>query len=214
MHILLLFLLVACAPKQTEVIKLGGNLALTGKLALYGINERNGIELAVKDINARGGIKGKQLVFITEDNQGDAKTAVTAMQKLLDVDRVDIVFTAFTHITQAIAPSAQNASKILLYQSTVADMARAHPFVFRDYMDIGEQGRDLAAYAISQGHSAFSYIGEMSDVCEGFLETFVDRLGGDGKIVSKQTFDPAEKDFRTYLLKANEVNPDAFVFCA
>lgn len=208
--IAMLVLIAACAPKQPEVITLGADLALTGSLALYGANEKNGIEMAVADINNRGGIDGKRLALVVEDNQGDAKTAVTAVQKLLDVDKVDAAFTAFTHITQAVAPVVQQAGKVLIYHSSVAKMARENLLVFRDYWDAGEMGKKLGAYAGSQGHARFAYIGEASDVCEEFYTNLVQGLGTD---VLKQTFPAGEKDFRTVLLKAKEAQADALLFC-
>lgn len=64
--------------------------------------ERDGLLLGVEEINARGGINGRRLELLAEDNLGDSKTALTSVNKLLTVDQVDVVFSAFTHITQAI----------------------------------------------------------------------------------------------------------------
>jgi branched-chain amino acid transport system substrate-binding protein len=208
-----LLLLGACAPRPPEVVKVGGNIALSGNLALYGANEHNGIALAVKDINDAGGIAGKQFVFIAEDNQGDAKTAVTAMQKLLDTDKIDVAFTAFTHITQAVAPITQQAGIVLMYHSSIAKMARENSLVFRDYWDAAEMGKTLGAYAASQGHTKLAYIGEISDVCEEFYAAVIDGTGAPEAVVLKQTFNPGEKDFRTMLLKAKEASPQALLFC-
>lgn len=86
--------LVACGSKSdnggsgdasgTETIKLGGVGPLTGGYANYGLSVQHGAELAVKEINAAGGVNGKQLEVNFQDSQGDPESAVAAYGKLMD----------------------------------------------------------------------------------------------------------------------------------
>lgn len=86
--------LVACGSKSdnsgsgdasgTETIKLGGVGPLTGGYANYGLSVQHGAELAVKEINAAGGVNGKQLELSFQDSQGDPESAVAAYGKLMD----------------------------------------------------------------------------------------------------------------------------------
>ena len=88
------FSLVACGSKSdnggsgdasgTETIKLGGVGPLTGGYANYGLSVQHGAELAVKEINAAGGVNGKQLELSFQDSQGDPESAVAAYGKLMD----------------------------------------------------------------------------------------------------------------------------------
>lgn len=88
------FSLVACGNKTdnggsgdasgTETIKLGGVGPLTGGYANYGLSVQHGAELAVKEINAAGGVNGKQLELSFQDSQGDPESAVAAYGKLMD----------------------------------------------------------------------------------------------------------------------------------
>src|SRR3989338_5570175 len=71
-----------------ETIKIGGALGLTGICAEFGEGELKATTLAVEEINAAGGINGKQLELISEDTQCDNKTTVSAFQKLINVDKV------------------------------------------------------------------------------------------------------------------------------
>ncbi|PIN75039.1 hypothetical protein COV18_04745 [Candidatus Woesearchaeota archaeon CG10_big_fil_rev_8_21_14_0_10_37_12] len=194
-----------------ENIKIGANLALTGNLAFYGTAEKQGLELAIQDVNENEGINGRNLVILAEDNQGDSVAATTAMHKLLEVDNVDVVFSAFTHIAQPISPIAQEAGKILIYQSTVSTMSKENSFVFRDYFDIVDQGKVLAEHVTLQNHKTLAYLGETSEACEQFHDSFLSNKKL--KFISDQTVDPSEQDFRTYLLKAKKTKSDAFVFC-
>ena len=86
--------LVACGSKSdnggsgdasgAETIKLGGVGPLTGGYANYGLSVQHGAELAVKEINAAGGVNGKQLELSFQDSQGDPESAVAAYGKLMD----------------------------------------------------------------------------------------------------------------------------------
>ena len=71
-----------------DTIKLGGNLEMTGGSASYGISSKNAIELALKQINAKGGVNGKKLSLVVADNKSEATEATNAMQKLISQDRV------------------------------------------------------------------------------------------------------------------------------
>ena len=92
-------LLVACggekaADKQTaeaETIKIGALGPLTGGVAIYGISATNGLKLAVDEINANGGILGKQIELNLLDEKGDSTEAVNAYNKLVDWGMVALV---------------------------------------------------------------------------------------------------------------------------
>lgn len=70
-------------PDATTV-KIGGIGPLTGAYANYGLSEKNGAELAVKEINEAGGIAGKQIELSYQDSQGESESAVNAYGKLMD----------------------------------------------------------------------------------------------------------------------------------
>ena len=74
------------AKQDANVIKLGANLEMTGNNATFGQSAANGAKLAIKEINAKGGINGKQLELVVADNKSEAAEAANAMQKLLTQD--------------------------------------------------------------------------------------------------------------------------------
>src|SRR5262245_3503487 len=93
-------MLVACAlavagckdaktnsASATEVV-IGEYAALTGPTATFGKSSHEGIMMAVEEANAAGGLLGKKIKVITEDNRGDANEAVTTVQKLISKDHV------------------------------------------------------------------------------------------------------------------------------
>lgn len=92
-------LLVACGGEkaadkpaaEAETIKIGAIGPLTGPVAIYGISATNGLKLAVDEINANGGILGKQVELNLLDEKGDSTEAVNAYNKLVDWGMVALV---------------------------------------------------------------------------------------------------------------------------
>jgi len=98
-----------------EVIKIGAILSLTGQGAAWGESGRQGIELAVSDVNAIGGINGKKLVVVYEDDGTESAKAVTAFHKLVSTDKVSaIIGGTWDFNYNAIAPLAETY-KIILF---------------------------------------------------------------------------------------------------
>jgi branched-chain amino acid transport system substrate-binding protein len=89
-----LALVVGCSPKAPEtpkepdVIKIGGNFELTGDVAEFGKKGENGAKLAIKEINAKGGVLGKQIEYVGADNKSEAGESTSATTKLVTQDKV------------------------------------------------------------------------------------------------------------------------------
>ena len=109
----------SCSGKKNDTIKIGGIAPLSGGVAVYGTECKNGIDLAIEEINAAGGINGQKIEFICEDDEGDSAKSVNAYKKLVTKDRVKVIIgslpsgctMAITNLAQAqkvvqIAPAA------------------------------------------------------------------------------------------------------------
>lgn len=108
---------------QEDVVKIGAILPLSGDAATYGKALQRGMELAVKEINAGTGVLNKPIVIIYEDSGGDPKTAVSAINKLINVDKVPLIIgDMFSSTTLAIAPIAQK-NKVVLISPTASAQA-------------------------------------------------------------------------------------------
>ena len=201
--------------KEEEVIKIGVTLALSGKYAYIGQAELRGIEMAVDEINEGGGINGKRLKLIVEDNKGDATEATKNVNKLINVDNVDIVFSAFTHITMAIKDIIFNNNKFLFYASTVPDIAAENKYAFRDFYDAKAHGRAIADEAYKLGYKKVAFLTEISDQCKEFEDAFQDESSKLGiNIISREEYQTSATDLKTNLLKLNLDNADALIACA
>lgn len=147
-------LLVAngCKKKEAETIKIGAILPLTGDLASYGVDTRKALELAVEKLSKAGGVNGKKVSLIIEDSQGSPKLAVTAFNKLVNVDKVIGILGPITSAeVLSVAPIA-NKNKIVLItpSATSPDISKAGDYVFRTINDDTIESKAMARYVLEQ----------------------------------------------------------------
>ncbi len=136
----------ACAKKGPDEVKIGALLALTGSGANYGKSLKQGIEIAKDEINANGGIRGKKLNVIYEDSQGDAKVGVSAFNKLVDIDKVPLVFGSISSVVLAVAPIADQKHVVLVNSSAISPKIpeRATDFLFSLMTSGADESRLMA----------------------------------------------------------------------
>ena len=207
------FALASCAKKESDSITIGGIFPLSGNVSVYGVECKNGIDLAIEEINAAGGVNGKKLVLISEDDEGNPDKTVNAFQKLTTKDGVKIVIGSLTSgCTKAVTSRAQ-AQKILQIApaATAPDITDAGDYIFRAcFIDPfqGTVGGKFAAEDLAAKKAAILYdIGNDYSVglTENFEKTFVS-LGG--SIVAKESYATNDKDFNAQLTKIKNANPD------
>jgi branched-chain amino acid transport system substrate-binding protein len=121
-------------------------LPLTGSLSFMGQPEKNGMELAVADYRAKTGSRYKNLTFVTEDSQSTPQGAVTAAQKLLQVDKPLSVLIANTGPNLAIAPITEKNKVLQIAFCMEPDIQRKHSLVFRLYESATQEGEAILNY--------------------------------------------------------------------
>lgn len=201
--------------KKEEVIKIGRILPLTGPAASYGQSEKRGTDLALEEINNAGGINGRKLEIIYEDDQCQSKIGVSTMQKLINIQKVPLVLGATcSTVTLSIAPIANSTKTTLLSPlSSAAEISNAGPYVFRVMPSDAFQSVVLAKwiYQLSYKKIGLLFINNAWGV--GVKGTFVEefkKLGG--SIVGEEACNEGETNFRTQLSKLIATNPDAYFF--
>lgn len=188
--------MVACGGAQgdnnDDVIKIGGIGPLTGSYANYGTSVRNGAKIAVDEINAAGGIDGKQIELLFEDSQADPESAVSAYGKLMD-DGMDVSLGGvFSGETASITAAAVADDVLLLTPSGSADKAiEGNDKAFRVCFYDSYQGAAAANYI--KDNNMATEVGVLYesdyDYSVGLYEAFVaecEKL--DLSIVETQTF--------------------------
>ncbi|MBM7643595.1 ABC transporter substrate-binding protein [Streptococcus loxodontisalivarius] len=201
-----------------DTIKLGVNLELTGSVAAYGQAELNGIKLAVKEINAAGGVDGKKIELVTKDNKSENAEASTSSTNLAIQSQVNaIVGPATSGATAASALISQKTGVPLLTPSgtqdslTVNSDGSTKEYVFRTTFQDSFQGQVLAQYAFTNlnAKKVVLYYDNSSDYAKGIAEEFKNQYKGE--IVTEATFASGDKDYQSALTKFKDLDYDAIV---
>ena len=206
------------APAMTdEPFRVGVMESLTGPGETYGNVALQAKQLAVDEINAAGGINGRMLELIAEDSKCSAQDAITAYNKLAEVDGVKIILgTSCSGAMLGAAPLAE-ADGVILFSglATNPDIAHAGDYIFRTSMNDLQLGIDTGNVIWADGHRRLATITETTDYAEGVRRTTAEHfvsLGGE--IVAEERYASDVTDFRSQLTKIINANPDAIHIAA
>ena len=204
---------VGCQKKVEEkVVKIGAVLVLTGPDAKAGQSAKQGIEMAVEEINASGGVKSRKIKVIYEDDGGEPQKSVSAVQKLINVDKVlAILGPMWSSCVLAVAPIVESKGVVILSPTASSPkITYAGDYIFRNtYSDAieGAKTAEFASKELKYGKAGILFIN--NDYGVGLKDAFkrkFEELGG--KIVIDEGYDPKTTDFRTILVKVKERSPE------
>jgi branched-chain amino acid transport system substrate-binding protein len=202
------------ALHAAEPIKVGEFACLTGKDATFGQSQHKGIQLALEELNAAGGVLGRPIELITEDNQSKPGESATIAKKLISRDKVIAVLGEVTSgRSLEVAPLAQGAKiPMIATGATNPAVTQKGNYIFRVCFIDDFQGTVMAKFALTDlkakkvatltsVSSAYSV-----GLAKFFKETFV---AGGGTVVAEQKFNEGDKDFRAQLTAIKAANVDA-----
>jgi branched-chain amino acid transport system substrate-binding protein len=198
----------------SNTITIGFIGPLTGDGAPYGQPEQETIELAVNQINAAGGINGKQVVMDYQDGKCDGQDAANAAQKLVNVDGVQAIIGGFCSGETIPAVPIAAAGKVLLLSPAASSpkLTNISPYFFRDYPSDAAQGKVLADVAYNKkGYRSVAIIQEQTDYAEGIYNAFTAEFSADGGKTQMQAFPSDTSDFRSLLTTLKGQRPDALL---
>ncbi len=196
---------------RDEHTAVGVVLPLTGASARYGKWIQEGLDLAADQINQSGGVKGQPLSLIYEDDQAQPASAVSAMQKLVTVNKVPCVFGSWASSSAlAQAPVAERTKTVLMAEAISPKLRDAGDYVFRIQPDAHFYIKALVPFVRNDLHAAtvgILYINndfgvDQADVFRAEFEA----LGG--KVLTQEGYAPNATDFRTQLTKLSGEKPD------
>lgn len=196
-------------------IKVGIMGPHTGDNSSYGLACLNGAQLYFKQLNADGGVNGKQIEAVVYDTKGDATEAVNAYNRLVQEDGVTgIVGSVLTGPTIAVAQaSVADNMPCVTPSATAADVVTYGSNYFRACVTDPEQGRVMAHFASEQGYKnvATLYLSG-SDYSEGVNAAFCDEAESLGiTITTQQSYADGDVDFKAQLTNIIATNPDAIL---
>ena len=200
-------------------IKIGVAEALTGNAAQYGVPIRKGFELAAGEINGAGGVNGKKIELIIEDEQGKKEEAINVFRKLIFQDKVLMLFgPTLSNSAQASDPVAQGAKVVVFGTSNTADgITSIGNYVFRNSVTEADiLPVTLKAAAKSTGLKKVAVIYGNDDI---FTKSGYDNFSKALQalkipVTTTETFAKGDVDFKPQLTKIKASNADAIVLSA
>lgn len=205
--------------QDNKTVKIGVNMELSGAAAGYGNAQKQGIELAVSEINKKGGIdvngQKKKIKLIVRDNKTAIATSASVAAQLTNKDKVAAIVGPATtnagtaeipNITKAKVPSVSPSATDPNY--TLQKNGKVQPFVFRACYQNNFQGSSAAKFVMKniKAKRVAVYTDNSSDYGNGLAKAF--KKAYKGKIVDSQTFSEGDKDFNAVLtsFKAKKVD--------
>lgn len=194
-----------------EPYKIGVMESVTGPGETYGNVAVQAKQMAVDEINAAGGVDGRMIELIVEDEKCNAQDAITAYRKLTDVDGVKIILgTSCSGAMLGAAPLAEEEGVVMFSGlATNPDIANAGDYIFRTSMSDAQVGIDTGNVLWADGVRTLATITEATDYAEGVRRTSVaqfEKRGG--QVVAEERYASDVTDFRSQLTKLLNANPD------
>ncbi len=194
---------------SADAIKIGVILPLSGGLAPYGKNCLAGIELRVEQINAAGGINGKKIQLIKEDNQGKKPETVQAYKKLTGIDKVVAVIGPITSTNSLsiVREATRTKTPTVTPMATNDKVAPASPYMFRAIFNDTFQGKVLADYTLNEMKftKAAAIRDQGSDYSKGLIANFTKFFeAGGGKVVTVESYQTGETEFGAQLSRIKQ----------
>ena len=201
-----------------DTIKIGVNMELSGAVAAYGKAEYNGIKLAVKEINAKGGVDGKKIELVAKDNKSEtAESSTTATNLAVQSQVATIIGPATSGATAASSLVSQKTGVPLLTPSgtqddlTINTDGSTKDYVFRTTFKDSFQGQVLAQFASEnmKAKKVVLYYDNSSDYAQGIAAEFKRKYKGE--IVAESTFIAGDKDYKAALTRFKDLDYDLIV---
>jgi branched-chain amino acid transport system substrate-binding protein len=194
-----------------EPLKIGVTLPLTGSQAGYGVDFVTGMRQALKDINDAGGVEGRSLELVVLDTQADPALGINAMNRLITVDKVPVVLTAWSAVVKAQAPGANREKTLMLnIGANAPEIAKLGDFVYTLFPLADVDVTALAQYTyekLGKRKAAVLYINNDTGIDAAKIYKAVFEKAG-GQIVTYEGYDPKATEFSGMLLKMRAANPD------
>ena len=204
-----LSLVMAAGAAQAE-LRIGALMPLTGDLQAYGESSRNGVELAISEINEAGGVMGEPITLEVSDTQTEPQAGVDAAQRLVSVQGVSAIVGALSSgVTIPVAssvsavegvPQISNAST-----SPVMTDLDDNDFLFRTTPSDAYQGVALAAVALEKGVDSAAMLYINNDYGEGLANAFEQAFEeAGGEIVGRSGYEPGMASYRGELSQVSD----------
>lgn len=203
------------AAAAGEPLWFGVSGPLTGPSAQYGAQWKKGFDLALDQINAAGGVKGRPLRYVFEDSQNDPRQSIAIAQKFVADPKILIELGDFSSpASMAASPIYQRAGLVQFgFTNSHPDFTRGGDFVWSNSISQAEEQPNVADFAVtSLKLKRLAVLHLNTDWGRTSKDIFVKAAKERGaEVVATEGYLPDEKDFRSTLVRVREANPDGIV---
>jgi ABC-type branched-subunit amino acid transport system substrate-binding protein len=203
--------MASCSSGDSE-IKIGAVMDITGALSGIGSQIRDGVVLAVKQINDAGGINGKKVTLIVEDGQTDATAGFEAVKKLVEVNGCKVIIgPMISGATKAAGEYALQKKVLLISPSATSPEIATQPyrqFVFRTVPSDTLQGAAMAQLVTEGGYKKVALLVVNNSYGVGMADVLSKTLAGKTTIVATVQYDLTKLDYLTELQTIKDKTPD------
>ena len=214
-----LFLLLSlgfCLNSQSQTpgaVRIGVFLSLTGATASYGVSALNAIKLATDETNQTGGINGKKIELVVEDDHSNTQEVPGIVTKLIKEAKVDALLAEPVSTRAMVAAPIAQANQVVMISSASVkpELTMQGNYIFRACFISSAEGEAIAKFAANKlnAKSAAIILDDKNDyavVLAGFFAESFKRLGG--KIVSEQNYAASDRDITAQLETIKTAKPD------
>lgn len=200
-------------PAEADEIVIGTIQPISGQISVFGIQSRDAVQMAVDEINAAGGVLGKQIRLVVSDDAADPEKTLSAFTKQVTQDKIVALVGALTSkCSNAIAQEAQTRKVLMVSPTSTADnVTSAGDYIFRACYNDSFQGGVVAKFAYEDlgAKTAAILFDNTNDYSKGLKDNFTKsftELGG--TIVSEDSYATGDADFSAQITKMKGTNPD------
>src|ERR1043166_6948652 len=187
----------AAGTNSGKTIKIGAIFPLTGDAASFGLIEQRAVELAAAEINNNGGVGGESFEVIFEDGKCNGADAVSAAQKLINVDHVTLMLTSCSSEALAVAPITERKKMILFASWTTSPLiTTAGDYVFRNSYSDRDMARESADFILKR-FKKIGLIFEQNDYTANLKDEIVKNIKARGGNVYEEGLADQSRDVRT-----------------
>ena len=208
-----LTLATAGCKRKHEGIVLGLYASMTGPEAEFGISTRNGAQMAIDEVNARGGLLGQRIHLVVEDTRGDSNEAASAVTRLIDREgSVGVLGEIASSLSLAGGRVAQRRhTPMVSPSSTNETVTQVGNYIFRVCFIDPFQGAVMASYARQRGMTRVAIFKDQGSaystgLADAFRRTF---SNSGGTVVDEQSYRASDTHFSAQLGSILRQNPDA-----
>ncbi|WP_454749055.1 ABC transporter substrate-binding protein [Ciceribacter selenitireducens] len=194
-------------------LKIGAVFPLTGTYASYGKGMSAALKIALEEINAAGGVLGKPVTLVVEDDQTDPTAGLNAAKKVVEVDKVSAIVSTFA--TSVTLPILSYTTQIGVPIATVSgapevtQIGKDTGLVYRFVYTEGRMGDAMATYALKAGYKRAYVLKANNAAMIDSGSSFAKRFKADGgELLGETTFEPSQSSYRSELTKALADEPE------